>query len=97
MARPMKGEPGYKESVVKWRKTTLERFNGDKKAMSDFFRTIGRKGGINGRGVGYTGGFASHKVGEDGMTGYERARIVGSRGGKRSKRGPAKAKEDGRD
>lgn len=97
MARPTKGEPGYKESVIKWRKTTLEKFNGDKKAMSDFFRAIGKKGGMNGRGKGYTGGFASNKIGEDGMTGYERARVAGSLGGKRGKRGPAKKKPNGRD
>lgn len=40
-----------------------------------------------------TGGFASMKVGDDGLTGFERARIAGEKGGRISKRGPAKRKE----
>lgn len=36
------------------------------------------------------GGFASEKPGKDGLTGPERAKIAGTKGGKRSKRGPAK-------
>ena len=52
----------------------------------DFYANIGRKGGKNGR----TGGFASEKPGKDGLTGPERAKIAGTKGGKRSKRGPAK-------
>lgn len=41
----------------------------------------------------HTGGFASRVVGLDGMTGPERAKIVGAKGGRKSKRGPAKPKE----
>lgn len=52
----------------------------------DFYANIGRRGGHNGR----TGGFASDKVGEDGLTGRQRARIAGAKGGHLSKRGPAK-------
>lgn len=52
----------------------------------EFYQEIGRKGGRNG----HTGGFASNKVGEDGMTGPERAKIMGAKGGSVSKRGPAK-------
>ena len=52
----------------------------------DFYREIGRKGGFNG----HTGGFASDKVGPDGLTGYQRARVAGSKGGKISRRGPRK-------
>ena len=51
----------------------------------DFYRNIGRKGGQNG----HTGGFASMSVGKDGLTGSERARLVGQRGGRISKRGKA--------
>lgn len=51
-----------------------------------FYARIGRKGGRAGR----TGGFASMAVGPDGLTGRERARIAGGKGGKISKRGPAK-------
>lgn len=44
---------------------------------ADFYSRIGRKGGKNG----HTGGFASLEVGSDGLTGYERARIAGRKGG----------------
>jgi len=50
---------------------------------ADFYRNIGRKGGQNGT----TGGFASEKVGEDGLTGRQRASLAGAKGGKISKRG----------
>lgn len=48
----------------------------------NFYARIGAKGGKNGR----TGGFASSVVGEDGLTGAERARIAGARGGRISRR-----------
>lgn len=48
----------------------------------DFYGRIGAKGGK----LGKTGGFASEKVGEDGLTGKERARLAGSKGGKISRR-----------
>lgn len=48
----------------------------------DFYGVIGAKGGKLGR----TGGFASDKKGPDGLTGRERARIAGSKGGTVSKR-----------
>ena len=51
----------------------------------DFYKDIGRKGGING----HEGGFASKGIGKDGLTGPERAKIYGSVGGKVSKRGRA--------
>lgn len=51
----------------------------------DFYKNIGRKGGKNG----HTGGFASMSVGKDGLTGSERASLVGQRGGRISKRGKA--------
>lgn len=51
----------------------------------DFYRNIGRKGGANS----HTGGFASEVVGKDGLTGYERAKIAGAKGGSISRRGPA--------
>jgi len=49
---------------------------------SDFYREIGRKGGKNG----HTGGFASNVIGRDGLTGKERARIAGRKGGTISRR-----------
>ena len=48
----------------------------------DFYREIGRKGGKNG----HTGGFASDVIGRDGLTGKERAKIAGHKGGIISKR-----------
>ena len=58
----------------------------------DFYQKIGRKGGQNGRGEFYTGGFACLERGSDGLTGPERARILGAKWGRISKRGPAKNK-----
>ena len=49
---------------------------------SDFYARIGRIGGQKGK----TGGFASEKVGADGFTGRERARLAGNKGGTISKR-----------
>lgn len=54
----------------------------------NFYSEIGRKGGL----VECNGGFGSAKVGADGLTGPERARIAGAKGGRKSKRGPAKNK-----
>ena len=48
----------------------------------DFYKNMGKKGGKNG----HTGGFACMEVGEDGLTGRERARVVGAIGGKKGKR-----------
>lgn len=54
-----------------------------------FYAHIGQKGGQNG----HTGGFASDVVGTDGLTGKERAKLAGAKGGKISKRGKAKNKK----
>lgn len=43
----------------------------------DYYARIGQRGGLIGR----TGGFASRKIGADGLTGRERARIAGKKGG----------------
>lgn len=50
----------------------------------DFFKVQGSKGGR----ASNTGGFASDKVGSDGLTGRERASIAGKRGGSISRRKP---------
>lgn len=55
---------------------------------SDFYARIGRKGGKNSK----TGGFASEKVGKDGLTGLQRAKIAGQKGGTKSRRGMSKEK-----
>lgn len=59
-----------------------------KKYGEDFYQKIGRKGGQ----LGVTGGFACLERGSDGLTGPERARILGAKWGRISKRGPAKNK-----
>lgn len=52
----------------------------------DWYAKIGQIGGRNG----VSGGFASKSVGKDGLTGAERAKIAGAKGGKISRRGKAK-------
>lgn len=54
-----------------------------KKYGKDWYKNIGRIGGRNGN----TGGFASDKVGKDGLTGRERSAIAGAKGGSISRRG----------
>lgn len=51
---------------------------------TDFYAKIGQTGGKRGT----TGGFASEVVGKDGLTGRERAKLVGVKGGATSKRRP---------
>lgn len=53
-----------------------------KKYGEDFYIKIGSLGGK----VGKTGGFASQKVGADGLTGVQRASVAGTKGGKKSRR-----------
>ena len=55
---------------------------------ADFYSRIGKKGGTNSR----KGGFASLKKGKDGLTGPERARIVGQIGGRKSSRKSIKSR-----
>lgn len=71
---------GTKIGAMKARQTNLERHG------EDFYKRIGAKGGRNGT----TGGFASNKVGEDGLTGRQRAVLAGAIGGHISRRGPVK-------
>ena len=52
----------------------------------DYYKKIGKLGGMKSRNC----GFGSSKVGHDGLSGKERARTAGSKGGKISKRGKAK-------
>lgn len=57
-------------------KTIKKRFG------EDFYREIGRTGGRNS----HSGGFASDKVGADGLSGRQRAVLAGKKGGKKSTR-----------
>ena len=52
----------------------------------DFYARIGRMGGAKSG----NGGFASEKIGRDGLTGAERAKVAGKKGGTISRRGPAR-------
>lgn len=76
--------PGTKAGGLKAAATNKKKYG------EGFYSRIGKKGGYNGT----TGGFGSDKVGKDGLTGAERARIAGAKGGKKSRRGPAKKKND---
>lgn len=59
----------------------------------NFYSNIGRKGGANG----HSGGFASEEIGADGLTGSQRAKIAGAKGGRISRRGKAKKNERNND
>lgn len=53
-----------------------------KRQGKDYYANIGRKGGK----ASGTGGFASNKIGKDGLTGLERAKLAGQKGGLKSRR-----------
>ena len=88
MVRPKKGTPEAELAKQRWRKTMEEKYG---KSLHDHMVEMGRKGGKK---VGKLSGFACPLVGADGMTGPERAQKYGSIGGFKSKRGPAKKKEE---
>lgn len=75
MSRPKKGETGYKEANDKWRKTVTEKYGG----VTEFMREVGRKGGSK-----------SHPETRAFATNPELAKAAGAKGGKSSKRGPAR-------
>lgn len=60
-------------------KKTAEKLK--KEHGEDFYKIIGKLGGLKSTG----GGFAYSKKGKDGLTGPERARIAGAKGGKRKR------------
>lgn len=67
--------PGTAAGAAKAMKTLFERHPGH-------HARIGAKGGANSS----NGGFASDVIGNDGLTGRERARIAGAKGGAKSRR-----------
>ncbi|WP_438979882.1 hypothetical protein [Polynucleobacter sp.] len=67
---------GTKTGGIKAAKTNKKRYG------KGFYRKIGAMGGKSSRG----GGFGSELRGKDGMTGYERARVAGAKGGKTSRK-----------
>ena len=70
---------GNREGGLKTAKTIAEKYG------KDFYKKICRKASHPG-----TGGFASLKVGKDGLTGPERAKYYGRIGGTISRRGKSK-------
>lgn len=68
---------GTREGGLKARDTVYKTMG------NDFYKIIGKKGGENG----HTGGFASEKIGKDGLTGAQRSVIAGRKGGLISRRG----------
>lgn len=68
--------PGTKDGGQRAAKTNKKKYG------KGFYARIGAIGGKNGK----TGGFGSNKIGSDGLTGRERARLAGARGGKVSRR-----------
>lgn len=85
MSRPKKGTEAGEKATAKWRDSMLKKYGGVEK-LHEALREHGRIGGSRGRGPEYTGGFAAIKVGADGLTGRQRARISGAKGGKISRR-----------
>ena len=74
---------GTQKGGLKAAKTNIKRHG------KNYYANIGRKGGK----ASGNGGFASNKVGKDGLTGAERAKIAGAKGGAISKRKPATLKD----
>lgn len=74
--------PGTIEGAAKAMKTIKEIYGHTADGRSAMHVNIGSLGGKKG----ITGGFASDKVGLDGLTGRQRASISGAKGGTISKR-----------
>lgn len=70
---------GTRAGGLKAAKTNVERHG------KDYYKKIGRMASHPG-----TGGFASFKVGKDGLTGLQRSKIAGKKGGAISRRGKSK-------
>lgn len=68
---------GTREGGIKTAKTNYKRHG------KDFYKKIGQKGGSHST----PGGFGTEKVGRDGLTGPERSKMAGAKGGRRSRRG----------
>ena len=74
MGRMKKGEEGHEEATKKWRETMEKKYGG----ASEYMRKIGSKGGRNGKGPNYKGGFANPNIDP---------RVGGAKGGRWSFRG----------
>ena len=69
---------------------TMVKKYGSYEAYKQSMRELGSRGGK----IGNTGGFASNVIGNDGLTGYERARVAGRKSGEISRKGLKFIKED---
>ena len=79
---------GNKQSGKTLVETMIKKY-GSYEAFRQSMRERAYKGGKNGNkeaNPNYGGGFASKSVGDDGLTGYERARVAGAIGGRKSRR-----------
>lgn len=56
-------------------------------------RTFTEKSDVKEERIQKRGGFASEKIGKDGLTGLERARLAGAKGGRISRRKPRNGQE----
>ncbi len=74
MAGTITGAKQYKKTMIAK--------HGSREAWVSWMKTIASKGGHNSN----TGGYASDKIGKDGLTGKQRASINGAIGGKKSRR-----------
>lgn len=81
MPRQKKGEPGHELASLRWRQTMEAKYGGPE----GLHKKMQETGAIGGH-RGHTGGFASNVIGEDGLTGFERAKIAGAKGGRISRR-----------
>ena len=81
MVRPKAGTEAGERATKKYRETMLKRY-GSRENVIEHYKTIGTKGGK----LSCNGGFASYLVGEDGLNGFQRARIAGAKGGRKSSR-----------
>ena len=88
MARPKKGTKKGNIAAAKWR-ATMEEKHGGPEGLHKRMQELGTSGGCASK----SGGFASDKIGADGLTGRQRAHIAGRKGGLISKRGKSKPKE----
>lgn len=80
MARPKAGTKEGEVASERWRQTMLKKHGAD--GVHKKMQEIGARGGRNS----HNGGYASEKVGADGLTGRERARVAGAKGGRISRR-----------
>jgi hypothetical protein len=74
--------PGTKAGAAKAKQTIINRYGVDQDGKSLLHKRVGAEGGK----VSVGGGFAHDGIGSDGLTGRERASIVGAKGGKAKRR-----------